>query len=216
MRMAREWRHLKMVIRAGRSHDPAGVTATRKGECTVLCPACPHPGMNMEEGWEQVPDDRKSLHALFLALDANFRLKRKNVSSQKADPGLNKGWAYFVEETAYKTHLNGYKNQRDPVCTSCLSCQQIETDKSQKKSTCSRHDAVNLSNSKPNRGHAASGVGKVVCARHGMNLPSSVGDLQVGERFVDITTNNSTRLPMDSLAIAIWITSFTRPSAIRS
>jgi hypothetical protein len=43
---------------------------------------------------------------------------------------------------------------------------------------------VNLSNAKPNRGHAASGVGKVVCARHGMNLPNSVGDLQLGERFV--------------------------------
>jgi hypothetical protein len=52
-----------------------------------------------------------------------------------------------------------------------------------KKSSCSRHDAVNLSNAKPNRGHTASGVGKVVCSRHGMNLPNSVGDLQVGERW---------------------------------
>jgi hypothetical protein len=38
-------------------------------------------------------------------MDANFRLKRKAVSSDKADPGLNKGGAYFVEETKYKTFL---------------------------------------------------------------------------------------------------------------
>jgi hypothetical protein len=53
---------------------------------------------------------------LFLALDANFRLKRKNISSQTVDPGLSKGWAYFVEETAYKAHLEGFKKETEPVC----------------------------------------------------------------------------------------------------
>lgn len=52
--------------------------------------------MNMPEGWEFMPDDKKYLHARFIALDANFRLKRKNVLSQKADPGLSKGWAYVL------------------------------------------------------------------------------------------------------------------------
>jgi hypothetical protein len=53
---------------------------------------------------------------LFLALDANFRLKRKNISIQTIDPGLSKGWAYFVEETAYKAHLEGFKKETEPVC----------------------------------------------------------------------------------------------------
>jgi len=35
-----------------------------------------------------------------------------------------------------------------------------------------------------------SGVGKVVCARHGMNLPNSVGDLQVGEWLVTINSSD--------------------------
>jgi hypothetical protein len=55
------------------------------------------------------------LHALFLALDANFRLKRKNVSSDEADPGLSKGWAYIVEETKYKEYLELHKDETEPV-----------------------------------------------------------------------------------------------------
>jgi hypothetical protein len=45
------------------------------------------------------------LYALFVAIDANFRLKRRNISSDETDPSLGKGWAYFVEETKYKAFL---------------------------------------------------------------------------------------------------------------
>jgi hypothetical protein len=45
------------------------------------------------------------IYALFLAIDANFRLKRKIVSSNTTDPSLSRGWAYFVEEGAYKELL---------------------------------------------------------------------------------------------------------------
>ena len=38
--------------RAGRGHDPRGVEATSKGELMVECPACPHPGSNLPDGWE--------------------------------------------------------------------------------------------------------------------------------------------------------------------
>ena len=51
----RIWRHLKMLKRAGRGHDPAGVEATLAGECAVECPACPHPGRNLPAGWEDAP-----------------------------------------------------------------------------------------------------------------------------------------------------------------
>jgi hypothetical protein len=53
--MTQEWRHLKMLKRAGRGHDPAGVAATKLGECAVLCPACPQPGKNLPVGWDKVP-----------------------------------------------------------------------------------------------------------------------------------------------------------------
>jgi hypothetical protein len=41
-----------MLKRAGRGQDPAGASATAPGELAVECPACPHPGRNLPEGWE--------------------------------------------------------------------------------------------------------------------------------------------------------------------
>ena len=71
----------------------------------------------LERSFNQQNDEynNRYLHALFLALDANFRLKRKNVSSNEADPGLSKGWAYIVEETKYKAHLELHKAEVEPV-----------------------------------------------------------------------------------------------------
>ena len=44
-----------MLKRAGRGHDPAGTAATQDGQLAVKCPACPHPGINLPEGWEDAP-----------------------------------------------------------------------------------------------------------------------------------------------------------------
>jgi hypothetical protein len=50
------------------------------------------------------------LHGLFLAIDANFRLKRRNVSSEAADPSFSNGWSYFVPEAKYKAHLQEFSD----------------------------------------------------------------------------------------------------------
>jgi hypothetical protein len=42
-------------------------------------------------------------------------LKRKKVSSDKVDPDLNQGCAYFVEEREYKEYLVNYKEETEPV-----------------------------------------------------------------------------------------------------
>jgi len=47
------WRNLMALKRAGRGHEPGGVDATSKGELMVECPACPHPGRNLPDGWEK-------------------------------------------------------------------------------------------------------------------------------------------------------------------
>jgi hypothetical protein len=56
------------------------------------------------------------LYALFLGIDANFRLKCKNVSNDTANPDLNEGCAYIVEEKEYKKYLAEYKAEIEPVC----------------------------------------------------------------------------------------------------
>ncbi|KAG1787612.1 uncharacterized protein HD556DRAFT_1434387 [Suillus plorans] len=168
MRMIREWRHLTMLKRSGRGHDPKGVDATGEGECAVLCPACLHPGKNLPDNWENAPRAKHWMYALFVAIDANFYLKRKVVSNNITDPSLSRGWTYFVEEAGYKEFL---AEKFDIV---------------QEKSTCSSHNAVNMADTKTNRGLAATGLGTINCACHNMKWPNAVGDLQKGEKYINM------------------------------
>jgi hypothetical protein len=162
--MVRQWRHLKMLKRAGRGHDPAGVGVTAQGECAVLCPACPQPGKNLPDQWKSSSENRKWLYTLFVGIDANFKLKRKKISNEKADPSLSKGWSYFVEEKTYKAFL------------------ELHKDLPQEKSTCSNYDAIAKANSRDARYLDSTGAGTVDCIRHDMKRPNAVGDLQKGER----------------------------------
>ncbi|KAG2117119.1 uncharacterized protein F5147DRAFT_742928 [Suillus discolor] len=168
LRIISEWRHLKVLKRSGRGHDPAGIEATQEGELAVLCPACPQPGKNLPEDWQSAPPSERWLYALFLAIDANFRLKRRLVSTDSKDPGLSRGWGYFVKEGKYKAHIN------------------MSNEVVQEKSTCVSHNAVNMADTKTSKGLAATGVGTVDCARHDMKLPNGVGDLQKGEKYLNM------------------------------
>ena len=60
--------HLKMLKRAMRGYDPGGVAVTKPGECAVLCPACPQPGINLSEGWENASAGQRYVDSLFLYL----------------------------------------------------------------------------------------------------------------------------------------------------
>ncbi|KAJ7438372.1 hypothetical protein B0H11DRAFT_1752825 [Mycena galericulata] len=166
-RMTREWNNLHMLKRAGRGHDPIGIDGTAPGECALLCPACPHPGKNIPANWREEPEEKQFLYALFLAIDANFRLKRKDVSTEEKDPGLGDGWSFYCEVVRYMEHVAKH------------------WDKPQERSTCVSHDAVD----KPDRearGTASSGIGAVDCACHNMKRPLAVGDLQFGERYINM------------------------------
>lgn len=105
-------------------------------------------------------------------MDANFRLKRLNVSSQARDPGLNHGYAYVVDEEPFKLHLAEFDTRiPDDV------------------STCNDHDAIKSASMQGGKGTAATGVGAVYCLRHDMTRPVSVGDLQKGERYGKLFRN---------------------------
>ncbi|KAJ7099018.1 hypothetical protein C8R44DRAFT_593419, partial [Mycena epipterygia] len=169
LRMTREWRHLQMLKRSGRAHMSGGARNIEAGACAILCPACPQPGKNLPSNgeWRRVGRAKHFLYALFLAIDANFRMKRKQVSSEAADPGLNNGAAFFSEVKKYMEHVGRHWEEE------------------QEKSNCVSHDAVD----KPDRearGTASSGIGTVDCARHNMKRPNGVGDLQKGERYINM------------------------------
>ncbi|KAJ6545302.1 hypothetical protein B0H19DRAFT_1238233 [Mycena capillaripes] len=119
LRMTRQWQHIQLLKRAGRGHstDCDRINDTKAGECALLCPACLQPGKNLPPDWDKVPFEKAFLYALFIALDANFRLKRKDVSSEKRDPGFVKGWVFFGEVTQYMAHLDKYWDQKQERST---------------------------------------------------------------------------------------------------
>ncbi|KAG1855591.1 hypothetical protein F4604DRAFT_1883229 [Suillus subluteus] len=163
-----EWRHLKALKQSGQGHNPADLEAMHEGELAVLCPACPQPGKNLPEDWQSAPPSEQWLYALFLAIDANFCLKRCLVSTNNKDPGLSCGWDYFVEDGKYKPYIS------------------MNNEVAQEKSTCVSHNTVNMADIKTSKGLAATGVGTVDCARHDMKLPNGVGDLQKGEKYLNM------------------------------
>ncbi|KAJ7099324.1 hypothetical protein B0H15DRAFT_1001957 [Mycena belliarum] len=167
LRMGREWRHLRMLKRAGRGHAKGGVDGTKAGECALLCPACPQPGMNLPPNWKEAPKEKKFLYALFLAIDANFRMRRKKVSSEEKDPSLGDGWSFYGAIAPYYDYLAKHWHQKQP------------------RSTCVAHDAVDKPD-RESRGTASSGIATVDCARHNMKRPNAVGDLQLGERYINM------------------------------
>lgn len=58
MRIVRQWRHIRQLKRSGRGHDPTGSAGTSEGECAILCPACPQPGINLPNNWENATPDK--------------------------------------------------------------------------------------------------------------------------------------------------------------
>ncbi|GJF00735.1 CxC2 domain-containing protein [Phanerochaete sordida] len=167
LRTIREWRLLKMLKRSGRGHILDAVKNVQPGDLCLRCPACPRPGVNLPDNWDSVSDDLRFMYLLILAIDANFRLKRRAVSNDARDPGLLSGRGYFAEDESYREHILQYADQEDI-------------------STCTGFAAMAHANTKFNKGYATTGVGLVLCARHGFIQPNGVGDLQKGERYCNM------------------------------
>ncbi|RPD52385.1 hypothetical protein L226DRAFT_474292, partial [Lentinus tigrinus ALCF2SS1-7] len=159
------WRHLVMLKRFARTHDPAGAGATASGELVVECPACPHPGKNLPDGWEKAPAHSKWLYTLYLMIDANFRARCKDRRIDDVELAL--GWAYYVEETAYQVHVAACKGQKEE--NSCSA----------------EHNAILKANLR-REGYVASGIGAVLCARHALVRKNGAGDLQLGEGYANM------------------------------
>lgn len=67
--MIRLWRHLRLLKQGSRAHDSTGVKGTTPGELALLCPACPHPGINLPPSWDSVPDDHAYVATLVIVHD---------------------------------------------------------------------------------------------------------------------------------------------------
>ncbi|KAJ7572679.1 hypothetical protein C8J56DRAFT_806785 [Mycena floridula] len=167
-RMMRQWCWLLMLKRAGRGHDPEGVDKTALGACAVICPACPQVGINLPTGWDTLEQENGWIYRLFVGNDADFKIKRRDVSSEEKDPGLCQGHVYFVEQRSYKAYLEASKGVKQPP------------------SKCVSHDAVNKADRKEVCGLKVTGIATVDCTRHEMKRPNGIAALQQGERYINI------------------------------
>jgi len=117
----REWRHVRLLKRMGRGHSASGVKGTAEVNLQFSVQPGPIPQINLLQIGRRGQNRNSSsshygfpsdtwpnyrwIYALFIGIDANFRLKRVNVSTDARDPGLNHGYAYVVEERKYKKYL---------------------------------------------------------------------------------------------------------------
>ena len=60
------------------------------------------------------------LFSLFIAIDANFRLKLKSRGIK--DPELGSGLAYFVDATKFEAHLKSHTNEDDVSIYNSFCC----------------------------------------------------------------------------------------------
>ncbi|KAK7435536.1 hypothetical protein VKT23_019587 [Stygiomarasmius scandens] len=129
LRMVCQWRHLRMLRRGGRGNDSnRSVQETLPGELAVQCIACPQPGINLPDDWQQAPDNTKFIYMMFIAIDACFRLKRKRISTWKQDASLQDGWAYFVENGPYHEWVKKMKDQKEiSTCTGLAALDYANT-----------------------------------------------------------------------------------------
>jgi len=122
------------------------------------------------------------LYSLFLAIDANFRLKLKNRKIK--DPEVGSGWAYFVENSRYIGHVSQNANDAE---VSNFSYGDSFYSRLPKVTSCgSDFHAVSQANKRSTKDYVASGVVACVCARHSLMMKNGVGDLQRGERYVPV------------------------------
>ncbi|THU89827.1 hypothetical protein K435DRAFT_677089, partial [Dendrothele bispora CBS 962.96] len=165
-----QWRHLKMCKRGARGHAASGITGMALGELAIDCPACPQFGKNLPMTCMNAPPHLAHvcfLYTLFLALDANFRLRNRMVSNHYKSLTLGDGWAYLVPCAEYEDHILKYVGQDE-------------------MSSCSGFAAMFLANLKNVKGLRVSGVGGCICARHRVWQGNGIGDLQKGERYCNM------------------------------
>ena len=124
-------------------------------------------------------DPCRFLYILYLAVDANFKLKGKDRKLQ--DIELMPGGGAFVEESAYQAHICNYIGQPEVRC--CVFYGIFPMICVTQISTCqSEHDAIVRASTRNTPGYAVSGTGLVICSRHSLVRKNGAGDLRKGER----------------------------------
>ncbi|PPQ75117.1 hypothetical protein CVT26_008295 [Gymnopilus dilepis] len=163
----RVWNHITQIRRSGQCHNFDELFPYRRqGSITVRCPACPEVHVNVDKKTiEEASEDDTHKYTLFLSIDGNFKLRRKNKRGDPNDVSLNDGRGYFVPSLPYANYLEHTQNERED------------------DSVCGHLRALKFRNVLRYKNSDVSGVIIVQCARHGFYMPEGMADLKRGEAF---------------------------------
>ncbi|KAG1794022.1 hypothetical protein EV424DRAFT_1548130 [Suillus variegatus] len=174
MRVARQWRKLKLLKRNGFSHEEK---EAKPGDLALFCPACPQPGINITlpagEPMENLNVNKESdlqtpswLYMRSLVMDGNFKAKHLHAVNPGDEVTLMDSCGFMVGDTLYKEHLAVAQD----------TIQQSE---------CNNHRVVNQANASHHR-LEATGIGSCTCAWHGCFVPHTMVNFQKGERQMNM------------------------------
>ncbi|KAI0739708.1 hypothetical protein C8Q80DRAFT_1288610 [Daedaleopsis nitida] len=156
LRVSRQWRNLKARKWNGYGHCDEELGP---GDLAVLCPACPQPGLNLPDNWQE--DPQKVKYTQSVVLDGNFSTQHRRMKNPEDDVALADGHSYMVTEAPYKAHLQSATVFKE-------------------ENTCNDHRAV--LNSKIERAQLeATGIRAAACSRHGFFCPHACVDFHGGE-----------------------------------
>ncbi|KAF8594277.1 hypothetical protein BDV93DRAFT_459308 [Ceratobasidium sp. AG-I] len=108
LRISRAWMYLSDHKRSG----VPGFQILLPLDVSLPCPACPR--LNVNYYISDVPLDQSFLFSVHISYDGSFHLVRKNKSSDEHDICLSDGTKYFVEQSAYRKHLEANSNGSNP------------------------------------------------------------------------------------------------------
>ncbi|KAH6884720.1 hypothetical protein BKA70DRAFT_1237495 [Coprinopsis sp. MPI-PUGE-AT-0042] len=154
-RAGRQWRNLKEQKRFGCAHTGK---APQKAQMALFCAACPQPGINLPDDWEEDSEDWKYTRSL--VGDGNFTCIHRSQPAQ-SDVALKSGESFVVAPERYKKHVATAVDEREMP-------------------TCHEHRAI-ADRSKVHKGCDVTGIGAWACMRHGCFCPGSIVDFQKGE-----------------------------------
>ncbi|KAK7461749.1 hypothetical protein VKT23_008178 [Stygiomarasmius scandens] len=163
--IARVWQTLMIHKWLGQGHGIDDQLEHRpKGNLVPLCPICPEPGVNMEEGWERCPDGLKHLHQSRKTLDGNFQANRFSKNADSDDISFFKGKLFFPS----KDEVEEYER----------TVPQLQ--KFKHKADCGWIKAIARQDSKKFRGMDITGI--INCQCDHVFVESTV-NMKAGERF---------------------------------
>ncbi|KAH9484634.1 hypothetical protein JR316_0004116 [Psilocybe cubensis] len=161
-RMTRLWRWMKKLKWAGfAGHNGKAVKDVCKGELANFCPACPQPGINLPDGWENDPN--KFVYRRVLVADGNFKADHVQPKKQSNDIWLSEGGGMIPKREEYHSFL---KTAIEKLTGApCENTFRAITGAMLASKSCD-----------------VTGVVGVACARHGCYAPNALVDLFKGEQ----------------------------------